>query len=869
MSSGIPMIQIGRYEVQREIGRGGFGAVHRAWDPVMRRPVAIKVLTGVTDPSLLARFRSEAGTTGNLNHKNIVTVYDYGEYDGQPYLVMQLLEGRTLKEIIGGGANLPVFEKLRILTQIAEGLQYAHENGVIHRDIKPANLMLLADGTVKILDFGIARLTDQEITRQTVTGFLVGTIEYMAPDQIQGGDADVLTDIFSYGVTCYEFLSGKQPFRAPQIGTVVYLVTTHEPASLGNLVPECTEALNAVVRTAMAKDRSQRYSSLGDLLLDLAPIELAFRRKQADEWTEAAEHFFEVGDFEAVRTWVSKVLDLDPTHQKGQELRRAIRQREDQERHQHITQLISSAQGHNAQHRLDLAIGALEEALRLTAPNEAALRAGIERQLDEYRELRERAGQSSELVRQARAAAQRGDRATARALALRAASLDPSNSEAAALQNYLTAESARERAAIVAEVRKRAGEHVAHNRFTDARQLVEGAMKRFPGDTEFAGILQEIGESEKHAEELETERRRARERQRQIDEEERSRVEESRVEEERKAEERWAAERLKLVEDERETERREARQLAELPVVTAATRGDRPGLRRRPLIAGATVLVAGSLAVAIGILFRTRQVRPEVKVAGAKTKITQPMQPPQRSGQASEKVPEQTTQATSPTKLPASRPTGDRATGAMSAAGLSRQPPAAPPSTPTPKPVDAEAQQWQSLQDSRGSAPLESFVRSYPTGAHAELARQRIDQIEWDSVDKKAPAALRAFAQEHSDSPHAAEALAQADLVGVSQALYLFARAIDQRDEALLKAVWPGIPPSALDKWRTMFQNARSVGIELHPGAPLISGTSASVECRSKLQQVYPGDSQTYSEERTMRIGLRKQGTDWQISTVR
>jgi hypothetical protein len=152
---------------------------------------------------------------------------------------------------------------------------------------------------------------------------------------------------------------------------------------------------------------------------------------------------------------------------------------------------------------------------------------------------------------------------------------------------------------------------------------------------------------------------------------------------------------------------------------------------------------------------------------------------------------------------------------------------------------------------------------------NVELVEQKTDQIEWDLVDKRDPGALRAFAQKHSDSAHAAEALTQADRVGVDQALDLFVRAIDQKDEAQLKAAWLGIPPTALDRWRKTFQNVRSLSIELHPGAPVIVGSSASVECRSSLQQVYPGDAQTYSEERTMRIGLQKQGSDWKISSVR
>ena len=275
------MDRIGRYEILGEIGRGGFGVVYRAHDPVMRRNVAVKVLTAVSDPNLLARFRSEAGTTGNLRHKNIITVYDYGEHAGQPFLVMELLEGRSLQEVIRDGPPLSLFEKVSVLLQVAEGLRFAHEQGVVHRDVKPSNVMLLNDGGARILDFGIARFLDASRTRHTMAGFILGTIEYMSPDQLQGVDAGPLTDIFSFGVTCYELLSGRQPFRAETIGRTMHLLAAADPAPLGHVVPECPEGLQHVVRTALEKDRSLRYQSMRELLFDLAPIEAALRKERA------------------------------------------------------------------------------------------------------------------------------------------------------------------------------------------------------------------------------------------------------------------------------------------------------------------------------------------------------------------------------------------------------------------------------------------------------------------------------------------------------------------------------------------------------------------------------------------------------------
>src|ERR1700676_5337340 len=152
------LTRIGKYRIEREIGRGGFGQVYRAFDPSVGRTVAIKVLNPGADPSLLARFRNEAATAGNLQHRHVVTVYEFGEHDGLAYLVMEFLEGRDLQQVIQEGGYGSLVQKIRIMSQVASGLHSAHVHGVAHLDVKPANIMLLPDGTVKIMDFGIARL---------------------------------------------------------------------------------------------------------------------------------------------------------------------------------------------------------------------------------------------------------------------------------------------------------------------------------------------------------------------------------------------------------------------------------------------------------------------------------------------------------------------------------------------------------------------------------------------------------------------------------------------------------------------------------------------------------------------------------------
>jgi tetratricopeptide (TPR) repeat protein/predicted Ser/Thr protein kinase len=527
------MDQIGRYKVLGEIGRGGFGVVYRAHDPVMRRNVAVKVLTAVSDPTLLARFRSEAGATGNLRHKNIITVYDYGECDGQPFLVMELLEGRTLQEVIRGGPPLSLFEKVSVLFQVAEGLRFAHEQGVVHRDVKPSNVMLLHDGCAKILDFGIARYLDSARSRHTTPGFILGTIEYMSPDQLQGVDADPLTDIFSFGVTAYELLSGHQPFRADTISRIMYLVATADPAPLCQLVPGCPQALQNITRAALAKDRSKRYQNVQEMLLDLAPLETALRRERAVDLAAEAGRLIETGDLDNGQSSLNRALELDPACEKGQELRREIqRRRERRELLRQAEALVGAGEERMAARRFDEAVEAFESALRMIPAEAGPVRADVERRLFAASQSRETARRFAALFAEALEAAGRGDLPAAHRLASEAAALDPSNTEAAALAQQLAAEIERRQAEeerqrqerlrrqeTISSVTQAVRGHVNAKRYSEALLLVEGALGQYPGDEILRNVGAAVQEARRrYAEELQAERQQAIERQRQAEE---------------------------------------------------------------------------------------------------------------------------------------------------------------------------------------------------------------------------------------------------------------------------------------------------------------------------------------------------------------
>src|SRR5215469_5028857 len=306
--------EIGRYKIQEELGRGGFGCVYRAYDPTVSRPVAIKVLTDVS-PDTQTRFRNEAMVAGNLRHKNIVTVYEYGSYEGLPFLAMEYLEGEDLHNIIASRKPLSLLEKCAIMSQVADGLSYAHSNGVIHRDIKPANIMVLRDGEVKIMDFGIARLTrTPDATRLTQQGYLIGTLRYMAPEQLAGTDFDQQCDIFAYGVIFYEFLTGRHPFDATDPQRLMYKLSFENPVPIHECAPGLPGPLQNAISRMIQKDRDRRYRTVKDLQFDTEPVRLELQKGRAAELLQHAQALFEQKQLEPSRTALQEALALEPSN---------------------------------------------------------------------------------------------------------------------------------------------------------------------------------------------------------------------------------------------------------------------------------------------------------------------------------------------------------------------------------------------------------------------------------------------------------------------------------------------------------------------------------------------------------------------------
>src|SRR5664279_596311 len=278
-----PGARLDGYEILGPLGSGGMGEVYRARDSVLKREVAIKVLPSFVsqDPDRLRRFQQEAQAAAALNHPNILAVFQFGSFEGSPYLVSELLEGETLRQLLQRGP-LTVRKAIDIGVQVAHGLAAAHDKGIVHRDLKPENLFVTKDGRVKILDFGLAKLKQQApesgdpgptLTHQgTDPGMVLGTVGYMSPEQVRGHTADSRADIFAFGAILYEMLAGKRAFKRPTSAETMTAILNEDPPGISQIVPGPSPALLRIVQRCLEKDPEQRFHSASDLAFALEAL---------------------------------------------------------------------------------------------------------------------------------------------------------------------------------------------------------------------------------------------------------------------------------------------------------------------------------------------------------------------------------------------------------------------------------------------------------------------------------------------------------------------------------------------------------------------------------------------------------------------
>ncbi len=255
---------IGRYQVIETIGEGAMSIVYKAYDPEINRTLAIKVLRGecAADPEYRYRFLQEAKAAGKLTHPNIVTIFDVGEAEAGPYIAMEHLEGQTLDQLMASGRQIPIRELVIYGIQLAEALDYSHKRGIVHRDVKPSNIIILGerDG-IRITDFGIAHMESAGTAQRTVLGTVLGTPQYMSPEQIEGQVVDGRSDLFSLGVILYQLISGEKPFASDTLTSLLLKIVKEEPAALGNKAPEAPQSLQKIVTRLLFKKPEQRFQS--------------------------------------------------------------------------------------------------------------------------------------------------------------------------------------------------------------------------------------------------------------------------------------------------------------------------------------------------------------------------------------------------------------------------------------------------------------------------------------------------------------------------------------------------------------------------------------------------------------------------------
>jgi serine/threonine-protein kinase len=491
--------RIGKYDVVDVLGQGGMGVVYRARDSRIGRDVAIKTLTeGFSgDPDMLKRFYQEAGHTGKLRHPNIVTVYDFGDENGLPYIVMEFLDGEPLDKLIRERETLHLSTRLEIMEQVCAALAYAHLQGMIHRDVKPANIIVQRDGLVKLLDFGIARTRQQQVEgNMTRTGTLVGTPAYMAPERLRGEPFDGRSDIFAAGVVLYQLLTGALPFDA-EYPEVLHQILQKEPPPLSTYLSSYPEQLDQVVARALAKDPMERYARGDDMAADLYAVGSQLKAQRVTQMLAESRAAVDGGDYAQAKQLLTQILRLDSQNAKAKKLMAGVDQYfSRQQLLQRVEQLKKTAEEALATRNWDQARSASTEALQLDADN-AEMATLLER-ANAGKQTRE---QIQKFLRQAEAARNSSDFESAQELAGKAHELDPTDSRIMAICKVLEQEAEEERRkAKMSKLLKTAQESLAGYRFADASGALAEAENLSSSDADLIRLKDELADAIQHEE---------------------------------------------------------------------------------------------------------------------------------------------------------------------------------------------------------------------------------------------------------------------------------------------------------------------------------------------------------------------------------
>ncbi|HTY83019.1 MAG TPA: protein kinase, partial [Silvibacterium sp.] len=479
--------KIGKYEVTGILGRGGMGIVYRAEDKRIGRQVAIKTLTegfsGQTD--MLERFYREA-QAGILQHPNIVIVYDLGDEEGVPFIVMEFVNGEPLDKIISSGRPLPLIEKLNIIEQVCAALGYAHERGVIHRDIKPANVIVQPDGHAKIVDFGIARMQSSNAeTGLTRTGNVIGTIHYIAPERLRGQPFDGRSDIFSTGVMLYLLLTGALPFSGEDITVLQKLVNEPHPP-LNTRISGYPPYLDTILERALAKDPEQRYATAEEFAADLRAVGEDLKKSRVADLFNDAERLTSEQQLVRAREVLQQIIKIDAQHTGARQLLGIVQQNlARQQRADQIRQLTSQADEALASSRFTEAVASLEQAVKLDTAN-----TDLQARLEAVKEKKRVQDEVATLVADAEASRNRGDLTGALRVLEKALRLDQANTRVRATYAEMAKQAQiAEQQGKFRELLSNAQQELSSRRFTATIEILREASKIDAASTELERLL--------------------------------------------------------------------------------------------------------------------------------------------------------------------------------------------------------------------------------------------------------------------------------------------------------------------------------------------------------------------------------------------
>jgi serine/threonine protein kinase len=484
--------KLGKYEVLAELGHGAMGVVYRARDPIINRLVALKTITtGVADdPALLQRFYREAQSAGGLQHPNIITIYDMGEEGKVPFIAMELVEGENLEQVIARRAALPISLKLVYAMQACRAFDYAHKRGIVHRDIKPGNVMVAKDGTVKVVDFGIARVLEAS---KTQTGMLIGTFAYMSPEQYHGERADERSDIWSLGVLFYELLCYRRPFTGDTPASLMRSICEQDPEPLSKYLPDCPTELESIFSKALQKSPSERYQSMEDLLVELDPVSKRLQAQSVAELFDQSRRFVEQSQFTEARDLLRQALQFESANQQVRsllekvngELKRILVRPK-------VQQFVEKGHTLLGEGKIQDARIAAESALQLDSSFEPAqeLRRVVRQELD-------RAELIAGWLKAAKQRVAEGLPDEAEALVAKVLEAEPTNEQATALQQQVAQEKAdrQKRLRLLERLQYARGLWTRQN-YTECIQLLIDLQKEFPEDEEVPGLLETVREDQ-------------------------------------------------------------------------------------------------------------------------------------------------------------------------------------------------------------------------------------------------------------------------------------------------------------------------------------------------------------------------------------